>query len=76
MRSSSARCTAILSAAIVLSSCSGSMPRSPAGPSPLVVASCPPLTPLIDASFGATTTKLLEVVGIYRECRAAAIGAE
>jgi len=29
------------------------------------------LTPLADDSFGATTRKLIEVAGIYRECRAA-----
>lgn len=45
---------------------------TPPGPSPLVVASCPKLTPLLDPSFGATTEKLVEVAGIYYECRAAA----
>lgn len=65
----------IATASILLSSCSASMPRSPApaGPSPLVVASCPELTPLDDPSFGATTLKLTEVAGQYRECRAAAL---
>jgi hypothetical protein len=29
------------------------------------------LGPLRDDSFGATTEKLIEVIGIYRECRAA-----
>ena len=42
-------------------------------PEPLVIASCPDLTPLADKSFGATTEKLVEVVGIYYECRAAAL---
>jgi hypothetical protein len=37
------------------------------------VASCPELTPLADPSFGSTTLKLIEVAGIYRECRAAAL---
>ena len=62
-------------AATVLSSCSGSMPRSQTAqaPSPLVVASCPPLQPLADDSFGATTRKLLEVVERYYQCRAAAL---
>jgi hypothetical protein len=38
-----------------------------------VVASCPELTPLADDSFGGTTRKLLEVVGLYWQCRAAAL---
>lgn len=38
----------------------------------MVTASCPPLTPLSDDSFGATTAKLTEVAGIYYRCRAAA----
>lgn len=42
-------------------------------PSPLVTASCPMLTPLTDDSFGATAAKLVEVAGIYYECRAAAL---
>jgi hypothetical protein len=41
---------------------------------PLVVASCPQLTPLSDSSFGATTEKLVQVAGQYRECRCAALG--
>jgi hypothetical protein len=40
-----------------------------------VVAACPPLTALSDETFGATTEKLIEVVGLYRQCRAAALGA-
>lgn len=40
---------------------------------PLIEASCPPLTPLTDDSFGATTLKLLEVTQAYHECRAAAL---
>ena len=65
-------------AATALSSCSASMPRSPApvGPSPLVVASCPRLAPLTDDSFGATTRKLLEVVEQYYQCRAAALAGD
>ena len=39
-----------------------------------MIAACPELTPLQDGSFGATTEKLLEVTGIYRGCRAAALG--
>jgi hypothetical protein len=51
------------------------MPRSAQPPpaAPLVVASCPELTPLADDSFGGTTRKLLEVVGLYWQCRAAAL---
>jgi hypothetical protein len=51
------------------------MPRSAPPPpaAPLVVASCPELTPLAGDSFGATTIKLLEVVGMYWQCRAAAL---
>lgn len=68
--------TAMLGAVMMLTACSASMPRSPApGPSPLAVASCPDLTPLADSSFAATTLKLVEVAGQYRECRAAALGA-
>lgn len=43
------------------------------GPSPLVQASCPQLTPLSDDTFAATSLKLIEVAGIYHECRAAAL---
>ncbi len=53
------------------------MPPLPdASPSPLVVASCPDLTPLADPSFGATTLKLIDVAGQYRKCRRAALGGE
>lgn len=38
-----------------------------------MTAICPELTPVTDNSFGATTAKLVEVAGIYRECRAAAL---
>jgi hypothetical protein len=52
------------------------MPRSPTGPQAhLVAVSCPELVPLADASFGATTRKLLEVVQHYHECRRAALSA-
>lgn len=61
-------------AAILLSSCSASMPRSTPPPAaPLVLASCPELTPMADDSFGATTRKLLEVAETYWKCRAAAL---
>lgn len=42
--------------------------------SPLVMAECPPLTPLNDPSFGATTAKLVDLAGQYRKCREAALG--
>lgn len=69
-------CTAI--ASIVLSSCSASMPPSLASESRkvLLVVACPELTPLSDPSFGATTLKLMQVAGQYRECRAAALQAK
>lgn len=38
-----------------------------------MTASCPMLSPLTDDSFGATAEKLVEVAGIYYECRAAAL---
>lgn len=41
-------------------------------PSPLVVASCPPLVPLQSDNLGAVATKLVEVAGLYYQCRAAA----
>lgn len=39
----------------------------------LIVASCPALTPLEDASFGGTILKLQEVGAQYRECRQACV---
>jgi hypothetical protein len=45
-------------------------------PSPLVVSSCPKLTELSDPSFGATVLKLIEVAGIYAECREAALAGQ
>jgi hypothetical protein len=61
----------MLSATILLQGCASPTTRSPAV-NPLVIASCPPLTPLTDDTFGATTSKLVEVSGIYYQCRAAA----
>jgi hypothetical protein len=49
------------------------MPLQAPKADPLVVANCPPLAPLQDDSFGATTAKLVEVAGIYHKCRAAAL---
>lgn len=42
---------------------------------PLVVASCPPRTPLLDDTFGAWVLKAQELAAMYDECREAAIGA-
>ena len=55
------------------SSCSTTRYAQDVGPSPLVIASCPELTPLTDNTFGATTNKLVEVAGQYYECREAAL---
>lgn len=41
---------------------------------PLLLASCPPLQPLSDDTFGAIVLKLEEVGTTYRKCRAAALG--
>lgn len=57
---------------ILLTACTHSTQRSKTGPSPLVIASCPKLTPLNDNTFGATTLKLANVVHQYYECRRAA----
>lgn len=73
MKSWSVLC--IATASILLTSCSAStLPSRVNRQSPLVEASCPPLAPLTDSSFGATTLKLIEVAGQYRECREAALG--
>lgn len=60
---------------VCISGCATSVDAgTSAAPSALVVASCPELSPLADDTFGATTSKLVEVAGIYHECRAAALG--
>lgn len=69
-------CTAI--AGFLLVGCSSPMKRSPGGPSALVVASCPELSPMKAApdgtvSMGELNDKLVEVGSTYRECRAAAL---
>jgi len=61
----------ILIAVTLLTGCAWSTPPS-VGPSPLAVASCPRLSPLADDTFAATTEKLVQVAGQYRQCRAAA----
>lgn len=58
-------------ACILLTAC-GSSTRPLQHPEPLVIASCPELTPLSDNTFGATTAKVVEIAGIYYQCRAAA----
>ena len=45
-------------------------------PSPLVVASCPPRTPLLDDSFGSWVLKAQEVGGQYDVCREAALAGQ
>lgn len=41
-----------------------------------MVSSCPKLTELSDPSFGATVLKLVEVAGVYNECREAALAGQ
>ena len=61
---------------VFLTACGLSTTPLLAGPNPLVVAACPPLSPLAPEqdTFGDTTLKLVEVAGQYRKCRAAALG--
>ena len=59
-------------ACILIASCSSSTQPLPEV-SPLLIASCPELTPMTDSDFGATTKKLLEVIQIYHTCRTAAL---
>jgi len=59
--------------ALLLAGCASSMPPSPEPMKPLLQASCPPLQPLTDDSFGAVVLKLEEVATTYRKCRAAAL---
>lgn len=59
---------AIIALCLLLAGCPSAMRTDP-----LLSASCPPLTPLADPTFGATTLKLIEVAGQYRECRCAAL---
>ena len=68
-------CRIFLSAMLVLtvSACSTTRSSTKPGPTPLVVSSCPELTPLADDSFGTIARKLVEVAGIYHECREAAL---
>lgn len=63
------QCTALLAVCILLTACGTLTPPS----NDLAVVSCPALTPPYDNSFEATTLKLIEVVGIYKRCRAAAL---
>ena len=62
----------VILACLLLSGCSMWTVKT----DPLVVASCPTLTPLADATFGATTLKLIEVAGQYHQCRCAAMPKE
>ena len=63
----------IVANSLIIAGCSWPIkPSTPPGPSPLVVASCPKLTPLTDDTFGGVVAKLTEVAGTYYGCRAAA----
>jgi hypothetical protein len=66
-----AKTCAMLTAATLLTGCATSIQPSPA--MPLILANCPPLQPLADDTFGATTLKLIEVATQYQKCRAAAL---
>lgn len=69
-----ARTLSTLGAASLLSACaSPTRPLPASGPSPLVIVSCPELSPLTDSAMGALLSKLVEVANQYRECRAAAL---
>lgn len=66
-----------LIAASLLLGCSLPIKPSQDGkPSPLVVSSCPVLTPLSDDSMGALLAKLVEVSNTYRDCREAALAGQ
>lgn len=45
-------------------------------PAPLVVASCPPRTPISDGSLGAWILKAQEIGAQYDVCRAAALAGQ
>lgn len=45
-------------------------------PSPLIVASCPARSPLLDDSFGSWVLKAQEVAGMYDKCREAALAGQ
>lgn len=63
----------ILTAALLLTACS--WPTKPSTESnPLVISSCPVLTPLASDTMGGLLDKLVEVSGQYYECREAALG--
>lgn len=66
---------ALVAFSLTLTACS--LPTRPSSAAnPLLAVSCPPLTPLADDTFGATTLKLIEVAGIYHRCRTAALALE
>ncbi len=74
----SAKTLSIAIAACLQAACAWPTKPSPAGPSPLVVASCPELSPLQPSpdgtvSMGEVVDKLRDVASTYRECRAAAL---
>ncbi len=74
LRQSPEKFLCIAIASMTLTGCGSSTKLSRPEPNPLLTVSCPELTPLTDASFGATTIKLIEVAGLYYRCRAAALG--
>ena len=67
----------MLTVGILLTGCGSSIPRyqEPPQPTPLQTLSCPAsLGTLKDDSFGSTTVKLVEVAGVYYECRKSIFG--
>lgn len=65
-----------VTAGLALMGCASSIPASLGTPSPLVVASCPPRTPLLDDSFGSWVLKAQEIGGQYDKCREAALAGQ
>lgn len=65
------KCLSTVTAGILTLGCAQSM--TPSCPPAQILAQCPPLTPLADNTFGATSDKLVEVAGRYYRCRAAAL---
>lgn len=47
--------------------------RPDVGPTPLVVANCPALQPVVDETFGGTVQALIETSIQYNKCREAAL---
>lgn len=65
---------ACLIATATLTACKTAPSTKPLPDRNLLQLACPEnLGPLADDSFGSTSVKLLEVIGVYRQCRAAAL---